>query len=422
MNLLIKQGRVIDPQNKIDKITDIFISEGKVAQIKTKINESNCRIIDARDKVVIPGLVDIHCHLREPGREDEETVFTGAEAGAKGGFTTLCCMPNTNPVIDNQEVVKFIYSKGEKAKINIYPFGAVSKKQEGLELAEIGELKKAGVIGLSDDGNPISNAKFMRRALEYTRMFGLLISVHCEDKDLSKNGLMNESFISTELGLAGVPNIAESIMVGRDIQIAKFLAAHIHFAHISTQESVELIREAKRSGINITCETAPHYFALNEQCMKSFDTHFKINPPLRSNNDVEAIKQGLKDGTINAIATDHAPHSQEEKELPFDKAVFGTIGLETALALGITELVEKNILTLPQLIEKMSVNPAKIFNLPAGDISIGSSADLAIVDLDKEWVVKKEAFLSKSKNSAFLGRKLKGKVIVTICNGRVAYD
>lgn len=421
MNLLIKQGRVIDPRNKIDKLADVFISQGKIAEIKNRIERKDCEIIDARNKIVIPGLIDIHCHLREPGREDEETILSGAEAGAKGGWTTLCCMPNTQPVIDNQEVVRFIYAKAEQAKINIYPFGAVTKKQEGKQLAEIGELKKAGVIGLSDDGNPILNSKIMRRALEYAQMFDLLITAHCEDRDLSGSGVMNESFVSTVLGLKGIPNIAESIMVARDIQIAQFSNAKVHFAHISAERSVELIREAKKKGIKITCETMPHYWTLSEECLKGFDPNFKINPPLRSKADIEAIKQGLKDGTIDAIATDHAPHSCEEKELPFDKAPFGTIGLETALSLGITELVNKDILSLSQLIEKMSINPAKIFNLPGGDLSIGSPADLVVVDLNKEWIVKKENFLSKSKNSAFLGRKLKGEVITTICRGKIVY-
>jgi len=438
--LLIKQGRVIDPQNKIDKIADILIAEGKIAQInpvredgashggvglsngiKTKINRDNCEIIDARNKVVVPGLIDIHCHLREPGREDEETISSGAEAGAKGGFTTLCCMPNTQPVIDNQEVVKFIYAKAKETKINVYPFGAVTEKQEGRKLAEFGELKEAGVIGLSDDGNPLLNSGIMRRALEYARMFDLLISVHSEDIDLSKNGSMNESFLSTVLGLEGIPDIAESIMVARDLQIAEFLNARIHFAHISCQKSVELIREAKKKGIKVTCETMPHYWTLTEECTRSFNPNFKINPPLRTREDVEAIKQGLRDGTIDAIATDHAPHSSEEKELPFDKAPFGTIGLETALAVGISELVEKDILTLSQLIEKMSSEPARIFNLCGGNLSVGSPADLAIVDLDKEWTVKKENFLSRSKNSAFLGRRLKGEVVSTICGGKVVY-
>lgn len=421
MPLLIKQGRVVDPQNKIDKIADVFINQGKIAEIKNKINKDNCAIIDASDKVVIPGLVDIHCHLREPGREDEETILSGAEAGAKGGFTTLCCMPNTQPVVDNQEVVRFIYTKAEQAKINIYPFGAVTKKQEGKELAELGELKKAGVIGLSDDGSAILNSRVMRRALEYARMFNLLITIHSEDRDLSKNGSMNESFLSTVLGLEGIPDIAESIMVARDLQLAQFLNVPIHFAHISTERSVELIREAKKKGIKVTCETAPHYFTLSEECVKDFDPNFKINPPLRSRKDVEAIKQGLKDGTIDAIATDHAPHSPEEKELPFAQAPFGTIGLETALSLGISELVEKNILTMSQLIEKMSTKPAKIFNLCGGNLSIGSPADLTVVDLNKEWTVKKENFISKSKNSAFLGRKLKGEVVTTICRGKIVY-
>ncbi|MCK4859249.1 MAG: dihydroorotase [Candidatus Omnitrophica bacterium] len=419
--LLIKQGRIVDPQNKIDKIADVFISGGKIREIRDKIKKSNCETIDACGKIVIPGLVDIHCHLREPGQEDKETILSGARAAAKGGFTTLCCMPNTQPVADNQEIIKFIYAKAKETKINIYPLGAVTKKQEGRELAEMGELKKAGVVALSDDGNPIENSKVMRRALEYARMFNLLISVHCEDRGLSKDGLINESFVSTTSGLQGVPTVAESIMVARDIQLAQFLNVPIHFCHISCQKSVQLIRQAKKEGIKITCETAPHYWTLTEECTRGFDPNFKINPPLRSKDDVEAIKQGLKDGTIDAIATDHAPHSSEEKELPFSQAPFGTIGLETALSLGITELVEKDVLDLPQLIEKMSVNPAKIFNLPAANLSIGNSADLTVVDLDKQWIVKKENFLSKSKNSAFLGKRLKGEVVVTICKGKVVY-
>ncbi|RKY39819.1 MAG: dihydroorotase [Candidatus Omnitrophota bacterium] len=419
--ILVKQGRVIDPNSRRDEITDILICEERICKIEKEIKEKEVEVIDARGKIVIPGLVDIHTHLREPGREDEESIKSGAEAGAKGGFTTLCCMANTQPVVDNQEVVRFIYEKAKEARINIYPFGAVSKGLKGEELAEFGELKEAGVIGLSDDGRPISDAKLLRRALEYAQMFSLIISVHSEEERLSERGQMNEGFFSTKLGLEGIPDIAESIAVARDIQIAEFLHLPLHFAHISTRKSVDLIREAKKRGVRITCETAPQYFSLEESLLCGFDTNLKVNPPLRSKEDVEAIKEGLSDGTIDAIASDHAPHSEEEKNLPFDKAPFGSIGLETALAVGITELVEKKVLTLSGLIEKMSLNPARIFNLPAGELDVGKQADLVVVDMDRRWKVKKEDILSRSKNSAFLGRELKGLVMTTICKGEVVY-
>jgi dihydroorotase len=423
MNLLIKGGRVIDPANKIDKVMDILIEKGKVSRLGKGISSKNFRLIDARGFIVTPGLIDMHDHLREPGREDEETILSASQAAARGGFTSICAMPNTDPVMDKAGIVEFVLSRARQAGlVNIYPIGAITKGQKGKELAEIGELKMAGVVGLSDDGNPVENSQIMRRALEYSKMFDLPIISHCEDKELSAGGVVNEGYISTLLGLRGIPSLSEESMVARDISLAKLTRGRLHIAHLSTAGSVKLVRQAKRDGVNLTAETAPHYFSLTDEMLTSFDTNYKINPPLRTKKDIEAIKNGLADGTIDAIATDHAPHSEEEKDVEFDYAPFGIIGLETALGLAIKELVSKNVLTINQLIEKMSVNPARILGLKKGQLDIGSDGDLTIIDLNREWIVKKEEFKSKSKNSPFINKSLKGIAGVTVCQGKVVYE
>jgi len=422
MKLLIKNGHVIDPANKIDEELDISIENGKIKGVSKNIKEGGAETIDAKGKIIAPGLVDMHAHLREPGREDEETLLTASMAAVKGGFTSICAMPNTTPPCDNQGVVGFISSEGKRIGLcNIYVVGTITKGRKGEELAEIGELKTAGVVGLSDDGNSVDNSEIMRRALEYAGMFGLPIIAHCEDRLLSRDGVMNEGFISTLLGLRGIPAISESTRVARELELCAMTKGKLHIAHVSTKRSVELIRDAKKRGINVTCETCPHYFTLTDEAVKTFDTNAKMNPPLREKEDLEAVKQAIKDGTIDSIATDHAPHTEDEKDTDFDSAPFGIIGLETALSLAIMELVNKGILNWTGLIEKMSVSPSLILGLKKGSLSVDSDADVVIIDPDKEWRVDKETLVSKSKNTPFLGKALKGMAVVTIHNGKVVY-
>ncbi|MFN3966860.1 MAG: dihydroorotase [Endomicrobiia bacterium] len=421
MNILLKSGRVVDPSTKTDKVLDILISDGKIALIgkNLRYRKSEIKLIDVSGKVVIPGVIDIHTHLREPGHEEEETIATGTLSAAKGGITSVFCMANTHPVIDNQTAVEFILLKAKnEGKVNVFPVGAITKGLEGKELAEIGELKKAGVIAISDDGNPVMDALVMRRALEYSKMFNIPVISHCEDKNLSGDGVMNEGYISTLLGLRGIPKESEEIMVSRDIILSRLTGGHLHIAHVSTKGSVELIRQAKKAGIKVTCETCPHYFTLTEEAVKTYDTNTKMKPPLRTKEDVDAIIQGLKDGTIDCIATDHAPHTQEEKNKEYDLAPFGIIGLETLIPLTITYLVKTKKLTLLQATEKLSLNPARIFGLKnRGTLKPGSIADVTVIDIDKEEVVKD--FVSKSKNSPFIGWKLSGFATLTIVNGKI---
>lgn len=422
MNILVKSGYIVDPGNKREGVFDILIEDGKVVKIEKDIKTEVDKLINAEGKYILPGLIDMHCHLREPGREDEETLLSGSLAGIKGGFTSLCCMPNTEPPIDNQGVVEYIHMENRKIDlINIYPVGAITKKREGKELTEIGELKKAGVVAISDDGNCIMNSEVMRRAMEYSKMFDLLIISHCEDTNLSYGGLMNEGYISNLLGLKGIPRQAEIIMVARDIELAYLTKTKLHLAHLSCRESVELVRRAKKEGIKITCETCPHYFSLTEENVLGYNTLCKVNPPLRTSEDVEAIKEALKDGTIDVIATDHAPHADFEKDIEFEQASFGMIGLETALSIAIKELVETKIISLSQLVEKMSFNPAKILNLEKGSINIGEPAEFIIVDLNKNWKVEKEKIVSKSKNTPYLNWTLPGLVEYVFTKGKLVY-
>ena len=362
-------------------------------------------------------------HLREPGREDKETIETGSRAAAKGGFTTIMCMPNTSPVIDNPHIVEFIIRESKRVGlVNVIPVGAITKGQKGEELTEMLELKQAGCLALSDDGKAVLNSRLMYLALQYSKMVGVLLIEHCQDNALTSGGVMNEGAVSTTLGLKGDPAVAETVIVARDIELARYLDARIHLAHMSLKRSVELIRFAKSLGIKVTAEACPHHFTLTEEAVQGFDTSTKVNPPLRTQEDVEAIQQGLKDGTIDCIVTDHAPHTQEDKEVEFDHAPFGMIGFETAVGLIITELVSKKILTLPQMAEKMSTAPARIVGLTnKGEIKEGKDADLTIIDPDQEWVFKKDEIVSKSKNSPFIGRKFKGSVAWTICGGKIVY-
>jgi len=421
-DLAITGGRVIDPETKMGRIADIFIRDGVIKRIEKPKSKLRAReIIDAKGKMVVPGLIDIHTHLREPGREDEETIYTGSCAAVAGGFTSICCMPNTQPPIDNQETVRFVYQKAENAKCKIYCVGCITKGRKGEELTEISDLVQAGVVAISDDGLPVANSQVLRNALEYSRMFNLPVISHCEDLNLSVAGVMHEGFVSTTLGMCGIPSIAEETMVARDIELAEFTNARIHIAHVSTEGSVDLIRQAKKRGIKVTCEATPHHFTLTHEIIRTFDTNAKVNPPLRTKRDVDAIKRGLKDGTVDCIATDHAPHSIEEKEVEFDFAPFGMVGLETALGLVITELVNKKVLSWAQAIAKLSTNPARTLNLKGGRIKRNSPADITIIDPKASWIVDPAKFLSKSKNSPFGGRKLQGKICCTIVDGKVVY-
>ncbi|MES0446110.1 MAG: dihydroorotase [Desulfobacterales bacterium] len=431
MLMLIRGGRVIDPGN-LDGIMDIFISDGKIVEIikhgltsseypESIIEHPETSIIDASGKIVTPGLIDMHVHLREPGYEYKETIETGCLAAAFGGFTAVCTMPNTNPVNDCRQVTEYILKKAQAADTaRVYPVAAISQGLKGDGLCEFGELKEAGVIALSDDGNPVMSSQLMRRALEYAKGFGLLVISHCEDLDLAAGGVMNEGAVATRMGLAGIPNAVESIMVMRDIALSELTGVPIHIAHVSTEESVQAIRDAKTRGVNVTAETAPHYFTLTDESVKEYKTSTKMNPPLRSNHDREAICQGLADGTIDVIATDHAPHSSIEKEVEFDMAANGIIGLETSVSLGM-KLVEDEVITITDLVEKMSTNPARILGLESG-LTVGNPADITIIDPDISYRVDADSFQSLSRNTPFDGWELKGKAVLTLVEGKIVFS
>ncbi len=426
-DLVISGGRVIDPASDFDKTADIFIRDGKVVRIESdrreRIYENVVfQVVDAKGKIVCPGLIDMHTHLREPGREDEETIYTGSLAAVAGGFTAICCMPNTFPPIDNQETVNFVLEKAKSAKCRVFPVACITKGQKGEEITEIGDLVEAGAIALSDDGLPVISSQVMRNALEYSLMFGIPIISHCEDPTLSEGGVVNESFVSCLLGMRGIPSMAEEIMVSRDIKLCEYTKGKLHIAHISTAGSVHLLHEAKKRKMNITCEATPHHFTLTDELVKTFNTSLKVNPPLRTKKDVLAIKRGLKDGTIDVIATDHAPHSVEEKDVQFDAAPNGMIGLETALSLVISELIDRNILSWKEAIAKLTTNPARILNLDLGRIKVGSPADITVIDVKANWVVTPERLYSRSKNSPLVGKRLKGRAWMTIVDGKIVYS
>ncbi|MFA6320273.1 MAG: dihydroorotase [Candidatus Omnitrophota bacterium] len=416
---LIKDGRVVDPANKINDIFDILISDGKIEKTGKNLNIKSGETIDAKGKIVAPGFIDMHVHLREPGREDEETVRTGSRAAVHGGFTSILCMPNTDPAIDNPAVVKNLKDIIAKdAVCNVFIAGAVTEGRTGKKLTDFDNLKSAGVIALSDDGSPTPDS-MIDEALKRSMKAGLLLTEHCEVPRLSQGGVMNKGFISTKLGLKGISAQSEYEAVKRNIDIAEKLSARIHIAHVSCKESVEFIRQAKKKGVQVTTETAPHYFALSEECCATYDTNTKINPPLRSMADVDAIKAGLADGTIDVIATDHAPHTDSEKDVEFDYAPFGKIGLESALPVSVMELVDKKILSWDELIKKLSANPAKILGVPGGRLSKGDPADITIIDPDKEYILKKDIIESKSKNSPFIGWKVKGRISTVFVKGTI---
>jgi dihydroorotase len=407
---------------------DIFLEDGKIAKtgtnlsksIKSKNSEAITIALDGM--ILVPGLIDMHTHLREPGFEYKETIASGAAAAIAGGFTSIACMPNTNPINDNRSVTEFIKRKAaEAALVNVYPIGAISMDSAGSKLTEFWDLKEAGIVALSDDGNPVMNAALMRRAMEYAFSLQLPVISHCEDTNLSADGLMNEGYYSTILGLRGIPGIAEEAMIARDILIAEFTKTCVHIAHVSTAGSVRLIRDAKKRGLKVTAETAPHYFTLTEESLQGYDTNFKVNPPLRSEKDIAAIKEGLADGTIDVIACDHAPHGRTDKEVEFEYAANGISGLETSLGLSLN-LINSRTLNWPELIVRMSLNPARILNLPKGTLEPGADADITVIDPQLKWTVDVQAFRSRGKNSPFHGRQMQGKAILTIVGGEIKYD
>jgi dihydroorotase len=421
MSILIRHGRVIDP-GRLNGPADVLIRDGKIAAVGPGLKApAGAAVIDATGKWVLPGFVDLHVHLREPGFEYKETIASGTAAAVAGGFTSVCCMPNTQPVNDNQSVTELILDKARAAGLaTVFPIGAITKGSEGKALAEFGELKAAGCVAVSDDGNPVMNAMVMRRALEYARTFDLPVVDHCECTHLSEEGCMHEGQVATELGLHGIPSASEDVMVARNLALAELTGGRLHLAHLSTAGSVRMVREAKARGIRVTAEACPHHFLLTEEAVREFNTNAKMNPPLRSRKDVDAIKAGLKDGTIDVIATDHAPHAAFEKEREFDYAPFGIVGLETAWGLTMV-LVEEGVLTVEQAVAALTVQPARAFGLTKGALAVGADADVAIVDPDAQWVVDPEQFRSKGRNTPFSGWKLKGQVVSTLVGGRIVY-
>lgn len=422
MSILIKGGRVIDPLNKIDAVLDILIQDHQISKIGKNIQAADAAIIDAGGKIVAPGIIDMHVHLREPGREDKETVLSGTAAASKGGVTTVLAMPNTLPAMDCEENIKLLRGIiAKNALINVLVCGAITKGRLGQELNDMAKLKRAGAIAISDDGSSVDSDEVMLGAFKSAKQYGLLTVCHCEDKKLSGKGVINLGFQSTRLGLRGISNESEYKRISRDIDLAARADTRVHIAHVSCRESVEIIAKAKKIGLKVTCETAPHYFALSEEDIVDYDTKMKTNPPLRSKEDVAAIKAGLKDGVIDAIASDHAPHTENEKDIEFDRAEFGKIGLESGLAISIMELIGKKVLSWPELVEKVSVNPAKILGINKGSLGAGDDADIIIVNAEKDFLLEKSKIISKSKNSPFIGRTVKGLVEYTIYRGKVVY-
>ncbi len=424
--ICIQGGTVIDPGH-VNGRADVLIQSGKIVEVGYPLKyslkqDSSATILDASGWIVAPGLVDLHCHLREPGFEYKETIATGAASAVAGGFTSICAMPNTQPVNDNAAITHFMLTKGKEAGMaRIFPIGAITKNSDGEELANIGELVGAGCVAISDDGRPVMNSLVMRRALEYAKAFGVPVVDHCEDLHLTDGGCMNEGVVSTELGMPGIPDASEEVMVARNLALADLTGVCVHLAHLSTARSVELVRHAKSQGLPVSAEVCPHHFSITEEAVRGYQANAKMNPPLRTDEDMQALRQGLVDGTIDVIATDHAPHALQEKQLEFDTAPFGIVGFETALPLTL-RLVHDDILSMEQALDKLTRAPAHLFHLPVGSLSAGSLADVVIFDAEEEWVVDPEQFQSKSRNTPFGGMTVKGKVKMTLVEGRVVYD
>ena len=423
-DILLRGGRLLDPSTNLDAVGDLLIRDGKIESVGGTIaGPDGATIVDCTGQVVSPGFIDVHCHLREPGREDVETIATGARAAAAGGFTAVCAMPNTDPVTDNQAAVGFVLKQGRAANAaRVYPIGAISIGQKGEQLAEFGEMVGAGAVAVSDDGKPVVSAQLMRTALEYARTFGIPVADHCEDPTLAHGGAMNEGLVSARLGLKGIPSEAEEIMAIRDILRAKRTGGHVHLCHMSTRGSVDLIRWGKDRHIRVTAEVCPHHISLTENEVEGYDTNAKMNPPLRTADDVLALQEAVKDGTIDVIATDHAPHHYDEKEREFSDAPNGIIGLETALAVNITWLVQPGIISVATLIDKMACAPAKLFHLPGGNLRRGTEADITVFDPTAQWVIDPKAFKTKGRNTPYGGRTLTGRVSCTLVGGRIVHS
>ncbi len=418
--MLLKNAHIINPADNFNELSDIRIENGVVTEIsKDLFPLVDEEVIDLSEKVITPGLVDMHCHLREPGFESKETIKTGIQSALAGGYTAICPMANTSPAVDNLMTLKYTFDRAKEAdEIGFYPICAVSIGLQGQNLVNMSELKDNGAVAFSDDGRPLENLKLYRVALEYADSLGALIISHSEDSSLATGGVINEGATSTRLGLQGISDLAESVAVARELEVLRYSGGKLHFAHISTKRSIELIRQAKKDGLSVTCETAPHYFSLSDEDIKTFEAKFKMNPPLRSREDKEAVIEGLQDGTIDVIATDHAPHTLEEKLMPIQKAPMGIVGFETSLGLCITNLVDRGYLTLSQVIEKLSLNPARILNIKQGNIKIGESANLTVIEPDVEWIVDAAKFKSKCKISPFDGKNLRGRALAVVVNGK----
>jgi dihydroorotase len=419
----ITNGRVIDSSQGVDQVADLWIRGEHVVGIGPRPELQATRTIDATGMVVAPGLIDMHVHLREPGREEDETIATGTAAALAGGVTSVACMPNTEPAIDSQAAAEFVYLQAERAgNANVFPIGAITKGRQGQELAEMGGLVEGGAVAFTDDGSPVVSAEIMRRALEYCRMFDKAVLSHAEDLELTRGGVMNEGFESMRLGLRGMPAAAEEVMVHRDIALAELTGGRLHILHVSTAGSVDLIRRAKRRGVRVTGEACPHHFTLTDQCLRTFDSNFKMAPPLRTANDVTAIIEGLKDGTLDIIATDHAPHAPEKKMRELDQAPNGIIGLETLLPICVVRLVEPGHLSWPQLIEKLTIHPASVLGIDRGTLKPGADADVVVIDPTTEWTIDPSMFKSKSRNCPFAGWKVRGRAHSVIASGEVKFE
>ena len=418
--MIIRNGKVVLKDNVIE--ADILIEDGKITKIDENIPANGTKEIDATGKHIFPGLIDMHVHLRDPGFEHKEDIESGSKAAVKGGFTQICCMPNTDPVTDNKVVVSYIKHKAEQVNLcKVHPIGAITKGEKGEQLAEIGEMKNAGAVAISDDGVTVKNSRLMRLAMEYASGFDMKCLCHCEDKELVDGGVMNEGLSSTIAGLKGIPRASEDIIIAREIALAESLDVPVHICHVSTHSGVRLIRDAKRAGVKVTAETCPHYFAVTDEIVRTFDTNTKVNPPIREEIDKKAVIEGLRDGTLDCIVTDHAPHHFNDKNVEYNLASFGISGIETSLGFAVTYLYKTGILTLPELAEKMSGAPAKILGLQGGAIVEGGVADLTIVDLNAKWIVDTAKFVSKGKNSPFDGYELYGVVKYTIVDGEIKY-
>jgi dihydroorotase len=421
MNTLrITNGQVIDPSQGLDRVTDVWIQGEHVLGIGPQPQLQATRTIDATGKIVCPGLIDMHVHLREPGREEDETIATGTAAALAGGVTSVACMPNTEPALDSQAAAEFVYLQAERAgNANVFPVGAITKGRQGAELAEIGGLVEGGAVAFTDDGSPVVSAEIMRRALEYCRMFDKAILSHAEDLELTRGGVMHEGFESMRLGLRGMPAAAEEVMVHRDIALAELTGGRLHILHVSTAGSVDLIRRARKRGVRVSGEACPHHFTLTDKCLRAFDSNYKMAPPLRTEADVQALIEGLKDGTLEVIATDHAPHAPEKKMRELDQAPNGIIGLETLLPVCVKALIESGHLTWPQLIEKLTINPARILGIDRGTLKPGADADVTIIDPAAEWTIDPSRFRSKSRNTPFAGWSVRGRAHLVITDGEV---